>query len=108
MIAFAFTVVLACGGTTESAVPTSMQAVAPARTADAPPECPYWYLAPCGEDFDLRFVCEPCREQVYFCTSGGDPRLDRWGDSTWPCECIDPKTGTLMDWKPDCGKTPGE
>lgn len=75
---------------------------APAVVSDAPDGCPYWYLAPCGDDFDHEFVCEPCREQVYSCGRRGDPSLDRWGESGWPCECIDPESGTVMKWKPGC------
>ena len=100
-----FWVFVACGTVTVQSEPVREPEAPLAQAMAAPPGCPYWYMAPCGEDFDHRFVCEPCREQVYACSTGGDPRLNRWGVSGWPCECIDPKTGELMDWKPECTAT---
>ena len=94
--------ILACGDPGMEGGVTELPDRPTAVVAAASEGCPYWYLAPCGEDFDHKFVCEPCREQAYACSTGGDPRLDRWGESGIPCECIDPKTGTVMDWKPEC------
>ena len=97
-----FSLFLACSGAEIGAGSPAAMVAGPEEPVAAPPGCPYWYLAPCGEDHYRQFVCEPCRDQVYSCAERGDPRLKRWGESSWPCECIDPKTGELMDWKPEC------
>ncbi len=52
-------------------------------------ECPYhWLDAPCGEEWELLYACDPCGT-VYFCADhSGTDILPAWGGTTLPCSCI--------------------
>ncbi len=99
---------MACGNESISS-PVGEETVARTFASTAlpvphPEECPYWDLAPCGEDWYSLWQCDSC-DLTYACLSLGEPRIYRWWATSWPCECVDPKTGELLKGTPGCEET---
>lgn len=67
----------------------------------AVPECSIrWTDAPCADDWEGLYVCDPCGAVFHCLVASDQPELYSWSPTTYPCSCIEPDH--TLSWEDEC------